>query len=149
MIASLSTFSRTVKSRKRRARGGCYGGTSGRGHKGYKARSGSVVKGFEGGQTPIYRRLPMRGFNSRKEKDYEVVSLKRVIFLARNGDVDVDNNILAKNNVIKSCNSKTKLIGSDVNETDVKKIKRISVNLASSSVVEFLKKNGVELVLSN
>lgn len=147
MVALLNRFVRTVKARKRFARGGCYGGTSGRGHKGYKARSGSVVKGFEGGQTPIYRRLPMRGFNSKKRKDYEVVSLKRVIFLAKNGNDDINIDVLVKNNVVKSCNSKIKLIGSDVDEVDVKKIKKISVNLASSSVANFLKKNGVELVL--
>ena len=73
--------------------------------------------------------------------------LKRVIFLAKNGNDDINIDVLVRNNVVKSCNSKIKLIGSDVDEVDVKKIKKISVNLASSSVANFLKKNGVELVL--
>ena len=62
----VNCFCKTSKNRKRVGRGvgSGYGRTSGRGHKGYKARSGSSVRGFEGGQTPIYRRLPMRGFVS-------------------------------------------------------------------------------------
>lgn len=52
------------------------GKTSGRGHKGQKARSGGGVRpGFEGGQNPLYRRLPKRGFNNPTRKEYAVVSL--------------------------------------------------------------------------
>ena len=53
------------------------GKTSGRGHKGQKARSGGGVRrGFEGGQTPLYRRLPKRGFNNINSKNYTEVTLK-------------------------------------------------------------------------
>ena len=53
--------------------------TSGRGHKGQKSRSGVAIKGFEGGQMPIYRRLPKRGFtNHRFAKTFEVVNLDRL-----------------------------------------------------------------------
>jgi len=54
------------------------GKTSGRGVKGYKARSGSAVKGFEGGQMPLHRRLPKRGFNSPNRKDYAEVNLDKL-----------------------------------------------------------------------
>ena len=68
----MSDFVKNRKNKKRVARGtgSGYGRTSGRGHKGYKARSGSSVRGFEGGQTPIYRRLPMMGFVSAKKVDF-------------------------------------------------------------------------------
>lgn len=68
--------------RHRRKRVGCgsgsgHGKTSGRGHKGQKARSGGFVRpGFEGGQTPLYRRLPRRGFNNERfATEYEVVNV--------------------------------------------------------------------------
>lgn len=71
----------TAGSRKERNRVGRgiatgNGKTSGRGHKGQKARSGGGVRpGFEGGQNPLYRRLPKRGFNNPTRKEYAVVSL--------------------------------------------------------------------------
>jgi len=67
------------KKRKRIGRGGDRGGTSGKGHKGQKSRSGASyeLKGwFEGGQMPLTRRLPRRGFTNRFKKDVKVVSLK-------------------------------------------------------------------------
>ena len=66
------------KSRKRLGRGigSGNGKTAGRGHKGQKARSGGGVRrGFEGGQTPLYRRLPKRGFNNIHAKNYTEVTL--------------------------------------------------------------------------
>ena len=54
------------------------GKTAGAGHKGQKARSGVAIKGFEGGQMPIYRRLPKRGFTSLNRKDYQVLNLGRL-----------------------------------------------------------------------
>ena len=69
-----------VKARKRvgRGTGSGYGGTSGRGHKGQKSRSGVALKGFEGGQMPLDRRLPKRGFNKPNRKRFNVVNLGRV-----------------------------------------------------------------------
>ena len=64
------------KKRVGRGIGSGLGKTSGRGHKGQKARSGGGVRrGFEGGQTPLYRRLPKRGFNNINAKDYTEVTL--------------------------------------------------------------------------
>ena len=66
----------TKRTRVGRGVGSGIGKTSGRGHKGQKARSGGGVRrGFEGGQTPLYRRLPKRGFNNINAKDYTEVTL--------------------------------------------------------------------------
>ena len=66
----------TKRTRVGRGVGSGLGKTSGRGHKGQKARSGGGVRrGFEGGQTPLYRRLPKRGFNNINAKDYTEVTL--------------------------------------------------------------------------
>lgn len=54
------------------------GKTAGSGHKGQKARSGVAINGFEGGQMPLYQRLPKRGFNSRNRKDFQVVNIGRL-----------------------------------------------------------------------
>lgn len=74
MLNLISNFSNSYKNRKRLGRGHSsgQGKTSGKGHKGQKARSGaggSFLKKFEGGQTPIYRKYPKRGFSSSKNKD--------------------------------------------------------------------------------
>ena len=67
---------RVARRRVGRGIGSGLGKTSGRGHKGQKARSGGGVRrGFEGGQTPLYRRLPKRGFNNINAKDYTEVTL--------------------------------------------------------------------------
>ena len=66
------------KKRVGRGIGSGTGKTGGRGVKGQKSRSGVAIKGYEGGQMPIYRRLPKRGFTARNSKDYNVVSLGRI-----------------------------------------------------------------------
>jgi large subunit ribosomal protein L15 len=70
----------STKNRKRVGRGigSGSGKTAGRGVKGQKARSGVAINGFEGGQMPIYRRLPKRGFNNIFKEDFVVVSLARI-----------------------------------------------------------------------
>ena len=67
-----------AKKRVGRGIGSGLGKTGGRGVKGQKSRSGVAIKGFEGGQMPIYQRLPKRGFTARNSKDYNLVSLGRV-----------------------------------------------------------------------
>ncbi len=54
------------------------GKTAGSGHKGQKARSGVAINGFEGGQMPLYQRLPKRGFNSRNRQDFQVLNIGRL-----------------------------------------------------------------------
>ena len=66
-----------TKDRKRvgRGAGSGTGKTSGRGHKGQKSRAGATINGFEGGQMPIYRRLPKRGFKNPFRKQYRIVNV--------------------------------------------------------------------------
>lgn len=82
------------KARKRKGRGPSSGNgkTAGRGHKGLKARTGGkVARGFEGGQTPIYRRLPKRGFgNGLHRKTFAIVNVGRLQAFEANSTVDWD-----------------------------------------------------------
>lgn len=80
-LANLSPQKGSTKNRKRLGRGPGtgHGKTAGRGHKGFKSRSGSGIKpGFEGGQMPLQRRLPKRGFNNIFRKEYAIVSLSQL-----------------------------------------------------------------------
>ena len=72
-----SDFTR-YKKRLGRGIGSSKGKTSGRGHKGQKSRSGVAIKSFEGGQMPLYRRLPKRGFKSIKIDDIAMVNLSKI-----------------------------------------------------------------------
>ena len=96
-----------VQNRKRVGRGigSGIGKTSGSGHKGQKARSGVSIKGFEGGQMPIHRRLPKRGFNNIFRKDYVEVNLSRLQKAVDEGKLDagkaVDGDALIAAGVIR------------------------------------------------
>jgi len=72
-LNSINIKLKTQKKRLGRGIGSSKGKTSGRGHKGQKSRSGVAIKSFEGGQMPLYRRLPKRGFNSIKKKDFVAI----------------------------------------------------------------------------
>ena len=107
-----------VKSNKKKIRvgrgiGSGKGKTSARGHKGQKSRTGVAIKGFEGGQQPIYRRLPKRGFNSLNKVTFEVVNLYQLQNLkdSINGNV-VDNQLLFKLGLIRKVDTNVKVLGS-------------------------------------
>lgn len=97
-MLKLSTLTKLVKKRKRVGRGGKLGGTSGKGHKGQKARSGGYVRiGYEGGQMPLYRRLPKRGFNNAQfQQEVQVVNLKDLEHVFDNGAVITQENLHEK-----------------------------------------------------
>jgi len=109
----LNNLTSLVKKRKRVGRGGSRGGTSGKGHKGQKARtSGTVSPGFEGGQMPIHRRLPKRGFNNKNfKKVFELVSLERLEKSFNDGD-HVTKDLLIEKGIIKGrSNTLIKVLG--------------------------------------
>ncbi|MFN0016299.1 MAG: 50S ribosomal protein L15 [Saprospiraceae bacterium] len=93
-LGNLRPAKGAVKSRKRigRGQGSGHGGTSTRGHKGDKSRSGSRLKrGFEGGQTPMQRRLPKRGFKNINRVDYVPLNLGRLdLLVATTGQTSFD-----------------------------------------------------------
>jgi large subunit ribosomal protein L15 len=92
-LANLSPKAGSTKQPKRLGRGpgSGHGKTAGRGHKGFKSRSGSGVKpGFEGGQMPLQRRLPKRGFTNIFKKEYSLVSLSQLDLVEGAEVIDVD-----------------------------------------------------------
>ena len=93
---------KATENRKRvgRGMGSGMGKTSTRGHKGQRSRSGSrMIRGFEGGQMPLHRRMPKRGFNNIFRKEYNIVNLDR---LAALGKTTVTPDVLRKAGVIKT-----------------------------------------------
>ena len=101
-----------VKSyRKGRGPGSGNGKTAGKGHKGQNARSGGGVRpGFEGGQNPLYRRLPKRGFKNHFAKHYAIVNLKTLNEKYNDGDV-VDVETLLNDRVIRKAYDGLKVLG--------------------------------------
>jgi large subunit ribosomal protein L15 len=98
------------KKRVGRGMGSGMGKTSTRGHKGQGSRSGSsTMRGFEGGQMPLHRRLPKRGFTNIFKTEYEVVNLDR---LAGLGQTEITPESLRKSGVVSSKKSLVKVLGS-------------------------------------
>jgi large subunit ribosomal protein L15 len=88
------------KKRVGRGMGSGMGKTSTRGHKGQRSRSGSrMMRGFEGGQMPLHRRMPKRGFTNIFRKEFNIVSLERLVAL---GESTINPDLLRKAGVIKT-----------------------------------------------
>jgi len=123
------------------------GKTSGRGVKGQKSRSGVAIKSFEGGQMPLYRRLPKRGFNSIGKKNIAILNLNMIqshIDKKRFKSSDVINtNLLKKLNLINKNSVKLKILGSG----EIKDKINIEADLASKSAVQKLEKAGGSIQL--
>ena len=108
------------KIRPGRGIGSGKGKTSGRGHKGQKSRRGVAIKSFEGGQMPLYRRLPKRGFNNiqniNKKKIIATLNLKNIEFFIKNKKIDGNEEITIKylkdKKIIGSKYEKLKILGS-------------------------------------
>jgi len=91
MLNRLKAPEGAVKKRKRvgRGEGSGHGKTAGKGHKGQKARTGGNVKaGYEGGQTPLHRRLPKRGFTSKSQMSCEIINIERLSVFNKSDVVD-------------------------------------------------------------
>ncbi len=97
------------KYRKGRGHGSGNGKTAGYGHKGQKARSGAPRPGFEGGQMPLYRRLPKRGFKNYNHKDYVAINIDRLEAF-EDGAV-VDAKALLEKKIVKDCRDGIKILG--------------------------------------
>jgi len=105
-LNSLNYKVKTKKIRLGRGIGSGKGKTSGRGHKGQKARSGVAIKSFEGGQMPLYRRLPKRGFNLIKKKNIAILNLQQLQKYISKGKIDskilINLSGLKKNKILKN-----------------------------------------------
>lgn len=101
-LSNIHAPKKASEKRKRvgRGMGSGMGKTSTRGHKGQRSRSGSrMIRGFEGGQMPLHRRMPKRGFTNVFRKEYNIVSLAR---LAELGETTINPDVLRKAGVIKT-----------------------------------------------
>ena len=102
--------SRHAKKRLGRGIGSGTGKTAGKGHKGQNARSGGGVRpGFEGGQNPLYRRLPKRGFNNIGRKEYAVVNIEQLNNFAAGAEVTPET--LVESGIVKDVKSGIKILG--------------------------------------
>ena len=131
-----------TKIRVGRGIGSGKGKTSGRGVKGQKSRSGVAIKSFEGGQMPLYRRLPKRGFNPISKKFVAILNLEKIqSYLDKKNlkSTDIINTeLLKKLRLINKNSKKLKILGTG----EIKDKINIEADLASKSAVEKLEKIG-------
>ena len=146
------TLNNTTKINKPKIRvgrgiGSGKGKTSGRGVKGQKSRSGVAIKSFEGGQMPLYRRLPKRGFNSITKKNIAVLNLNKIQYYIDRKSIKVDDilntNILKKLRLINKNSVILKILGSG----EIKDKINIEADMASKSAIEKLEKVGGSIKL--
>ena len=135
------------KMRVGRGIGSGKGKTSGRGVKGQKSRSGVAIKSFEGGQMPLYRRLPKRGFNPISTDEIAIMNLDKIQFFIdkktiKNNDV-LNADLLKKLNLINKNSKKLKILGSG----EIKVKVNIEANLASKSAINKVEKVGGSIQL--
>ncbi len=137
----LNNLESTSEDRKRVGRGGDRGGTSGKGHKGQKSRSGAPgeLKGFfEGGQMSLTRRLPKRGFTNRFRKEVKTINLNDLELRFESGQV-VDRLALQEKNLIKG---RSKFFVKVLGNGKLTKNLTVKAELFSKSAVEAIEKAG-------
>ena len=136
-----------VKNNKKKIRvgrgiGSGRGKTSTRGHKGQKSRSGVAIKSFEGGQMPLYRRLPKRGFKSLKKDNTAILNLSKIQGMLdkskNNLNSTLDLKILKEKNLINKKYLKLKILGSG----DIKNNIEITAHFASKQALTKIEKAG-------
>ena len=148
-MITLNNRSRINKPKLRVGRGigSGKGKTSGRGVKGQKSRSGVAIKSFEGGQMPIYRRLPKRGFNKIGKKNIAILNLDKIqSFIDKKSlktSDTLNSSLLKKLNLINKNSVKLKILGSG----EIKDKINIEADLASKSAVQKLEKIGGSIQL--
>jgi large subunit ribosomal protein L15 len=132
------------QARKRVGRGMASGTgkTSGRGHKGQKSRAGATINGFEGGQMPIYRRVPKRGFTNIFRTEFQVVNVAQLQDFVEAKKIDsskpVTLDVMHKAGLLRRLGQPVKLLG----KGEVKVALNLEVCAASKSAVELIEKAG-------
>ena len=123
------------------------GKTSGRGVKGQKSRSGVAIKSFEGGQMPLYRRLPKRGFNPIQKDGIAILNLEKIQSFINKKTINtsdiLNSSLLKKLKLINKNSKKLKILGSG----EIKDKINIEADLASKSALEKLEKIGGSIQL--
>ena len=148
-MITLNTKEKINKSKMRVGRGigSGKGKTSGRGVKGQKSRSGVAIKSFEGGQMPLYRRLPKRGFNPISKENIAILNLEKIQFYIDKKNINpnevLNSDLLKKLKLINKNSIKLKILGTG----EVKDKINIEADLASKSAIEKLEKIGGSIQL--
>ena len=142
-----------AKNNKRKIRvgrgiGSGKGKTSSRGHKGQKSRSGVAIKSFEGGQMPLYRRLPKRGFKTLKKRNIAILNLSKIQNIMDKHKNKIKNNldlkILKDFKLVSKKFSKLKILGTG----EIKKNIEITAHFASKQALIKIEKAGGKLNIS-
>ncbi len=147
-INQLKSNKTSGKSRKRvgRGSGSGLGKTSGRGVKGQKSRSGVSISGFEGGQMPLYRRLPKRGFKNPFSKKIQKINFNTLSFLSKKHNLNLEKiseKELFEKNIFNKSKGKLKLL----NVGKIEKPINIEISYASKKAIEALEKIGGKINL--
>ena len=146
-LNSLNSQKSKIKKRLGRGIGSSKGKTCGRGHKGQKSRSGVAIKSFEGGQMPLYRRLPKRGFKNFRIKNIAMVNLSKIQRIFENKKVIPNNKVnllsLQKLKLVNKKYKKLKLLGSG----DIREKFDAEVNFISNSAKNKIEKLGGKIIL--
>ena len=147
-LNSTSTI-KEKKIRPGRGIGSGKGKTSGRGHKGQKSRRGVAIKSFEGGQMPLYRRLPKRGFNPIKNTKIVKLNLSKIQSMIDKKKIKetdkINIDLLKKLKILNKKTNKIKILGNG----ELKNKVTMEVDYISNSVKEKLSKNGSTIKLIN
>ena len=138
-LANLSPAEGSVQNknfRRGRGHGSGNGKTAGKGHKGQKARSGAPRIGFEGGQMPLYRRLPKRGFKNPNRVEMAIVNIAALEVFEDGTDVTIE--LLIENGMVKDAVNGVKILGNG----ELTKKLNVSVNAYSASAKERIEELG-------
>ena len=137
------------KIRPGRGIGSGKGKTSGRGHKGQKSRRGVAIKSFEGGQMPLYRRLPKRGFNSFKNNSIAIINIDNIQKFIDTKKIKssdkIDITLLKKLKLVNNKIRKIKILGNG----NLKDKINLEVNFISKLAKDKLSKNGSTIKIKN
>ena len=146
----LNNFDNTIIKKSKRVGRGIGSGkgkTSGRGHKGQKSRSGVAIKSFEGGQMPLYRRLPKRGFKSLNTKITDLINLSKIQKFIERKKIITGSKLtldsLQKSNIVNKKYNKLKVLG----EGEIKDKLDIETNFISKSAKTKIEKLGGKILL--
>ena len=149
-LNSLKVNKKENKNPKRIGRGigSGRGKTSGAGHKGQKSRSGVSINGFEGGQMPIHRRLPKRGFNNKNRKKFSVINISRIQDLIDSGKINgnnpIDEKVILSAGVVNKIKDGIRLLGNG----DLKDKIEIHVTGASKKAIDIIEAKGGKVVFN-
>ena len=143
----MTILNATLKVKRKKIRvgrgiGSGKGKTSGRGIKGQKSRSGVAIKSFEGGQMPLYRRLPKRGFNPIKKEKIAKINIDKIQMLIEKKIINIDEKLnlknLVKKNVLNKSYKKIKILG----KGEIKNKLNIEADFSSKSTLKKIEKIG-------